>query len=209
MRIDWLPFSASALVAGATALAVGALLTPTTGGVGELLLVIQDDDQRWLAVATLYFISAVSLTVGLPSILTLLDQRTARLGLLGIGVFAVGCLGTAGYAMLLAFFRAMALNDAVIIENLGDLTSDPGLTGFLVAWLGAFFLGELIIAGVLLRARTVAPWVPLLLVGHVVSFPLMQALPPQISSLTVLMATLGFCGIGIGANSRHLVTTAT
>lgn len=207
MRIDWLPFSASALVAGATALAVGALLMPATGSSAQSLEVAGQEDFRWLAVAGLFFVAAVALTLGLPAVLTLFDARNAKLGLTAVAVFAVGCIGTAGYAMLLAFFKALVDAEAIESGVLDEVGSDPGLSVFLVGWIGTFYLGEFLIAVALLRSGTVPRWVPMLLIAHVVVLPISQALPAEVSALAVLMVTIGFAGIGIAANSRHLVTT--
>lgn len=207
MRIDWLPFSASALVTGATALAMGALLTPATETTAEALELADQGDGRWMLVAVLFFVASIALTLGLPAILTLFDERTAKLGLTAVAVFAVGCIGTAGYAMIIGFFRALL--DFVELETgtLDQVTSHTGFGVFLWGWVGAFYLGELLIAVALLRARTTLAWVPLLLIAHVVSFPASRALPEEIASLTVLLATIGFAASGIEANRRHLVTT--
>lgn len=208
MRIDWLPFSASSLVAGATALAVGALLMPSTGDSGDALSIFDERGGLWLAVAGLYFLAAVGMTIGLPTILTLLDARTTKLGLAAVSVFAIGCIGTAGFAMLLAFFRALAKSGLVSDSgNLDQVTQDAGLGVFLYGWIAAFYLGELLIAVTLLRARTLPKWVPLLLLFHVLTFPLQQVLPDRVGSITILLLTIGFAGIGISANNRHLITT--
>lgn len=208
MRIDWLPFSASSLVAGVTALAVGALLMPSAGDASNSLEVVRAEGARWLAVAGLYFVAAVGMTMGLPSILTLFSPRTAKIGLTAVAVFAIGCIGTAGYAMLLAFFRALVEAESITSPaSLDELTSDAGLGVFLFGWIGAFYLGELLIAIALLRARSVPTWVPLLLIGHVALFPIAQVLPDRVSSLAVLLTTIAFAGIGITANNRDLIAT--
>ena len=113
MRIDWVPFSASALVAGATALSVGALLMPSSEDSSDSLRIVQEQGGQWMAVAGLYFFASVALVVGLPSVLTLFDKRGSRTGLTALAVFTIGCVGIAGFAMLLAFFRAVALNDTI------------------------------------------------------------------------------------------------
>ena len=107
MRVTWVPFSAVGLVAGAAALFAGALVTPMVSD-DETLTLVRFEDERWLIVATFYFAAACALTLGLPSILTLFRTRN-RLGLVAIGVFVIGCLGIAGYAMLLFFMRALAV----------------------------------------------------------------------------------------------------
>ncbi|QZY28752.1 hypothetical protein [Nocardioides coralli] len=209
MRIDWLPFSASALVAGATALSVAALLTPATESSAEALrLASEQRDARWLLVAGMFFLASVALTLGMPAILTLLDARNPRLGLTAVAVFAVGCIGTAGYAMILAFYKALVNADALVAEVLDQLTRDWTFAIFLYGWIAAFYLGELLIAIALLRARTVPRWVPMLLLAHVATLPLSQLVPADVASFAVLLPTIAFAGMGIEANSRHLVTAA-
>lgn len=207
MRIDWLPYSASALVAGATALAVGTLLMPQTDDSAESFQVVAQQDARWLAVAGLYFAAAVAMTVGLPAVLTLLERRTARLGLTAVGVFAVGCIGIAGYAMLLAFYHALVNTRAIDASSVEQVTQDAGLGVFLFGWIGAFYLGELLLGIALLRTRGVARWIPALLIAHVAVLPVSQALPGRLSSAAVLLVTIAFAGLGITANNRHLVVT--
>ena len=203
MRIDWVPFSASALVAGATALSVGALLMPSSDGANESLQIVQDQSGTWMAVAGLYFFASVALTIGLPSVLTLFDRRGARTGLTALAVFTVGCVGIAGFAMLLAYFRALALTDTIDAAAVEQVTQDPGLAVFLFGWIGAFYLGELLLGVALLLAGTTPRWVPVVLLIHVALFPLARLLPEAVQPLTALLITVGLAGVGISANNRH------
>ena len=66
-----------------------------------------------MAVSLLYFAASVALVIGLPAILTLFDRKGFRTGLTAVGVFTIGCVGIAGFAMLLVFFRALAVTDAI------------------------------------------------------------------------------------------------
>lgn len=204
MHVDWVPYSATSLVAGASALVVGAVLVPGDTDSGEALQIVMQHDSRWLAVAAFYFLGAVALTIGVPAVLTLLDSRSTRLGLLGAGVFVVGCLGTAGYAMLLVMIRALVRADALAEGSLNDLAADAGLGVFLYGWVAAFYLGELLLGIALLRARTTPRWMPGLLLAHVAALPVAVLLPQQVSAGTVLLSTLGFAGLGIAASSRQL-----
>jgi hypothetical protein len=202
MRIDWVPYSAAALVLGATALSVGALLLPTGDGAAMTLQVAESQGGRWLAVAVLYFLAAVTLTLGMPSILTLFTVRGARFGMTAIGVFTVGCVGIAGFAMLLVFFRALAVTDAIEVGSIDQVSSEAGLSVFLLGWIGAFYLGELLLAIALLLASTTPRWVPGVLLLHVALFPLSSFLPDRVQSLTVLLVTVGLCGVGVTANQN-------
>ncbi len=203
MKIDWVPYSAAALVSGSVALAMGGLLMPTIADPADSLRIVLENDGRWLAVSAMYFGAAIAMTLGLPTVLTLLGTRGARRGMLGAALLAVGFIGTAGYAMLLVFFRALALEGAIDEGGgLGILTRDVGLGSFLYVWIAAFYLGELLLAWGLLLARSVPRWVPALLILHVLSLPVSLLLPGKPSSAAVLLVALGFCGIGITASDR-------
>ena len=202
MKIDWVPYSAAALVAGSIALAMGSLLMPTIGDPADSLRVVQEQDGRWLAVAAMYFGAAVTLTLGLPTVLTLLGVRGAKLGLVGAGLLAVGFIGTAGYAMLLVFFRALVLAGSIESGGLDTLTEDAGLGAFLYTWVAAFYVGEALVAWALLLARTTPRWVPVMLLLHVASLPVSALLPERLSQAAVLLVTVGLCGIGITASNQ-------
>ncbi len=134
--------------------------------------------------------------------LTLLGVRGGKLGLVGTGLLAVGCIGTAGYAMLLVFFRALVLAGSIESGGLDTLTQDVGLGAFLYTWIAAFYVGEALIAWALLLARTTPRWVPMMLLLHVASLPVSALLPEQLSQTTVLLVTIGLCGIGITASNQ-------
>ena len=63
--------------------------------------------------------------------------------------------------MLLAFVRALVLEDAVSGHSLDTITQDTGLAVFLYGWIGFFVLGELLLAIALLIARSTPRWIPL------------------------------------------------
>lgn len=203
MRLDWVPYSAAALVLGATALSVGALLTPQ---LSEQNVLLSDfADTRWLAVALLYFIASASLTVGMPSVITLFERRGGKLGLSAIGVFTIGTLGIAGYAFLIAFMRALAQEGGIGTLDLELISQNAGLLAILYGWIGAFYLGELLLGIALLRASTTPKWVPAVLLLHVALFPVSSLLPAEVQSLTALLVTVGLCGVGVTAN-QHAAT---
>jgi hypothetical protein len=208
MRIDWLPYSAAALVLGATALSVGALILPSGDSAASTLQMASVDGGRWLAVAVLYFLAAVTLTLGMPSILTLFQARGTKFGLTAIGVFTVGCIGLAGFAMMLVFFRALAKNHAIQAGTIDEVSSEPGLTVFLLGWIGAFYLGELLLAIALLRARDVPLWIPGALLLHVALLPISALLRFEDPPVTALLITIALCGVGITANQNGARTPA-
>jgi hypothetical protein len=202
MRIDWVPYSAAALVLGATALSVGALILPSGNEAATTLQMASNEGGRWLAVAVLYFLAAVTLTLGMPSILTLFQVRTTKFGLTAIGVFTIGCIGLAGFAMMLVFFRALAVNDAIDPGAIDQVSSEVGLSVFLLGWIGAFYLGELLLAIALLRAGNTPLWIPAALFLHVALLPVSALLRFEVPPMTALLITVALCGVGITANQN-------
>lgn len=203
MRVDWVPFSASALVAGATALSVGAILNPSSGDAADLIRAVREDGGVWMAIALLYFFAAAALTGGMPSILTLFDRRGMRTGLAAIGILTIGCVGIAGYAMVLAFVRALVIGRSIDPATFEDAVSEPGFAILLYGWVGAFYLGELLLAVALLRAGTTGRWIPALLLAHAALFPIGGLLPDTARALTALLVTVALSGVGITANARR------
>jgi Na+/citrate or Na+/malate symporter len=203
MRIDWVPYSAASLVIGATALAVGSLLLPSYAEAATTVQMAASEAGLWLAVAVLYFFAAITLTLGMPSILTLFRVRGARFGFTAVGVFTASAAGTAGFAMLLMFVRALVINDAIPEATVLDVTHDTGLTGFLYIWIGALVLGELLLAIALLRARTTPRWIPVLLLVHVALLVVAPYLPELIGSASPLLIVVALSGIGISAAAQR------
>lgn len=200
---DWIPVSAALLVTGAMALSLGALLSPTGGSdSAETFKLVQEHDGRWLVVSVIYFLASVTLTLGLPSALTLFEGKGRRLGMISGVILAVGFIGTAGYAMLMVFFRALVITDSIASQGIDEVTNELGLSVFLYGWIAAFYLGELLLAAALLRAGTTPRWVPFLLIGHVLTLPLAPVLPESIAKLAVLLVAVGLAGVAVQAVTR-------
>ena len=180
------------------------LLPHGEGDSAQVLRLVEQNNGRWLAVAGLFFLASVAMTLGLPCILTLFDRKGSKLGMIALVVFSIGCIGTSGYAMLLAFFRALVLTDAIRDETLPAVTHDPGLLLFLYFWVAALYLGELLLALALMLAQTTPRWVPWLLLLHVATLPLSSMLPQALQSGSVLLMTVGFAGIAITANNADV-----
>ena len=208
MRTDWLPVSAALLLTGALALGLGGFLLPQSDNASDSLRIVQDQGGQWMAAAVVLFIASVCLTLGLPAVLTLFDQRGRTLGMISCVVLEVGWIGTAGFAMLMIFFRALVRTDAIVGRSLDDVAHEAGLAIFLYLWIAAVYLGELLLGLALLRARTVPRWIPLLLVLHALTFLVSGVLPGLLAKATVLLLVLGFSGIAVQAASpdhrRHL-----
>jgi MFS family permease len=203
MRSEWVPLSASALVIGVMALLLGSVLNPTQGAdsLAQALHVVDREGGQWLAVAVLYFGSSIAMTLGLPTLLSLLAHRGRTLGYFGVGVFSVGVIGLAGYAMLMVFLHALVTTDALRTGKLDEVIGERGFGVFLYGWLVGFLLGVLLIALALLRARTTARWVPLLLLVFVVLLPFSSMLGRVGSALDVLCLVVAFTGVAMAATS--------
>jgi len=203
MRNDWVPWSASALVIGAMSIVFGSLLNPADPGAssGETLRVVVEAGSRWVAMAVMYTLASLMLTLGLPAILVLFERRGRRLGLTGLAVFAVGTIGTAGYAMLLVFFRALVVVGAVRGAAFDKVTEDKGLLVFLNGWIAGFYGGLLLLAVALFVARTVPRWVPALMLAFVVLLPFSSSLGRVGMALEVMGLAVAFTGIAMAAVS--------
>jgi hypothetical protein len=207
MRTDWVPLSASALVIGAMSLLFGSVMNPSQAGAstGEMLQVVNDESARWLAMAVMYTLASITLTLGLPSVLTLFDRRGRRLAMAGVVLFTVAAIGTCGFAMLMVFFRALVVTDALRGDALNDVTADPGLTLFLTGWVATFYGGVLLLAIALLVARTTPRWVPGLLVAFVAVLPVSSHLGRVGSTLQVMAFAVAFTGMAMTAVASDAV----
>jgi hypothetical protein len=203
MRTDWVPYSASALVIGAMSMVLGALLNPLSGNgrAAETLRIAQQEDGRWLAMAVMYFLASVFLTLGLPALLSLFVQRGRSLGLIAVGVFSVGAIGLSGFAMLMVFMRTLVIRDLIKTTSLDRMTNDLGLSIFLYGWIAGFYLGILLIAVALVVARKTPVWVAGLLLLFVIALPFVQYLGRLGSALQVLALAVAFTGVAIAAVS--------
>lgn len=196
--MDWLPVSAALLLTGALALCAGAFLLPSSDDdPSDTLRIVQQSGGQWMAAAVILFIASICLTLGLPAIMTLIQCRGWRIGLVSGIALEVGFIGTAGFAMLMVFFRALVETDAIRNQNFDAVASEAGLAAFLYVWIIGLYLGELLLAIALLRARTTPRWVPIALILHVATFPLDNVLPEYLGKATVLLLVLGFAGIAI------------
>ena len=92
-------------------------------------------------------------------------------------MFVIGCLGIAGYAMLLFFMRALAVTHSADHDLSAVSRGTRACSGFLYGWAAALYLGELLLAIALLRHTIDPRWIPIVLIAHVLTFPLSAVLP--------------------------------
>ncbi len=211
MRNDWVPLSASALVVGVMSLVFGSLLNPAESGSSpaDMLRVVNEDGSRWLAMAVMFLFASVAMTLGMPAVLTLFNRRGRRLGLTAVVVFTIGAIGTCGYAMLMVFFRALVVADAVRPAAIGRINDDPGLAIFLQGWVLCFYGGVLLLAVALLVSKATSVWVPVLLVVFVGMMPIVTQLGRVGSAVQVLLLAVGFTGVAMAAvTTVHEATRA-
>ncbi|WP_460739294.1 hypothetical protein [Nocardioides ginkgobilobae] len=205
MRVnDWLPVSAASLVTGAMALLLASALTQNGDDPGATLMIVEEASGRWLGGALMFFLASVGLVLGLPSIIVLVRGPGRRTAMAACAVLAVGYVGTAGYAALLVFLRSLVVTDSVDAASLTDVSEEAGLLTFVAIWVGAFYIGELLLAAALLRAgpEVIGPWVPALLLLHVVVALVSTAAPDWVGRVTVVLAALPLCAIGIRVTQR-------
>lgn len=201
MRWDWIPLSASALVVGVMALAFGALLNPVPAGgdSAQTVATVAMAGSRWLGMAVMYFLASVTLTLGLPAVLSLFEVRARALGVIAVSVLAVGFIGTSGYAMLLVFFRALVREDAIRTGTLDSVTKDAGLGIFLFGWVAAFYAGLFLLALALFVARRTPVWVPLLMLVFVGLFPVIEKIGRVGQVAQVVALAFAFTGVATAA----------
>jgi hypothetical protein len=207
MRSEWIPLSASALVIGVMALVFGSLLNPTDADASsaDTMRIVSQEGGRWLGMSVMYFGSAIALTLGLPALLSLFTRRGRRMGLAGVAVFSIGVIGTAGYAMLLVFFRALVKAGAIEDAKLEQVTADNGLGFFLYGWIAGFYVGLLMIAIALFLAKQTPTWVSLLLVAFVVLFPFSAQIGKIGQVAQVMGLAVAFTAVAIAAvNQVHV-----
>lgn len=216
MRSEWVPLSAAALVTGVMALVLGQMLNPggSESSPAGQLYVAAEFPGRWLAMSVLFFGGAVAIVLGMPAVLTLFrDKRGRGLGLTGIAVLTMGCVGVGGLAALMLMFRALALEtlasdapDAREINLVSNSLDDPGLTVVLGVWVYGFIAGVLLIALGLFRARRIPNWVP----GLLTAFVAMQVVTPLLgegtdgriaSAVGLILLAGGFTGVATTATA--------
>jgi hypothetical protein len=194
-------WSASCLVIGAMALGLAAALnpTPTGGHAAEVLQVSMMPDDRCVAMAAALFLGSVALLLGLPTLLFACSDRARGLGRLAVAVYAIGVLGSAGYALLLLFLRGLHTREVLRPAEFPRVMDDLSLGVALVVWVAAFYVGLLLLAVALFRARRTAVWVPVLLVVVVACLPFVSMTGHFGQVLQVLLFIFAMTGIAIDA----------
>jgi hypothetical protein len=200
MDKTWLPWSAASLASGSVMMVLGSLMMPSDGSFAELIATVQGEGGRWVMASFAFFLAAVGLTLGLPALLTLLNTRGRRTGLIGIGVWTIGTIGVAGYAALLILFRAVVTNVELSAEDVEALSKDATLLAFVAIFASAFYLGEVLTAVALLRARTVPKWIAMLLLAHAGLQLVTGVMPEILQDVQTLVLGVALMGVAVHAN---------
>ena len=224
MRSEWVPVSAAALVTGVMALVLGQMLNPagSESSPAAQMVVAAQYPGRWLAMSILYFGGAAALVLGMPAVMTLFSDRRGRgLGLTGIGVFTVGCVGVGGLAALMLMFRALALQTLEAgpvksseIRLVTESLKSSGVVIPLYFWVWAFIGGVALIGFGLLRSKTTPKWVPWLLMAFLalqVVIPFLGQGPGArvLSAVGLILLAGGFTGIATTAAAPRTVGPVT
>jgi hypothetical protein len=204
MGATWQQWSAASLASGAVLLVLGSLMLPTDGGdVSGILVSVTEHGEKWVMAAFAFLLASVTLTLGMPSVLTLLRQRGHRLGLVGVGTWAMGSIGLAGYAALLVFFETV-VPIAELTPADGARVADDGTLQLFVGFITvAFVLGELLTAIAFLVARTVPVWVAVLLLLHALTASVAELMPEPFERGQVILFGVALMGIAVRANDAH------
>lgn len=224
MRQEWVPVSAAALVTGVMALVLAQMLNPggSNSSPAAQLLVAAEYPGRWLAMSILFFGGAAAMVLGMPAVTTLFEYPRGRgLGMTGIAVFVVGCVGVGGLAALMLMFRALAIEvlatkapNAGEIDLIRNALRQPGLLVPLYVWVYGFIGGVLLIMLGLFRSKRVPGWVPGLLAG----FLAMQIIVPLLgqgtgariaSAVGLILLAGGFTGIATNAAAGRTAAPTT
>jgi hypothetical protein len=197
VRAGWLPWSSASLACGAVLTVLGALTLPSTAEVGQVVEAVRGEGAAWVMASASFFLASIGLTMGLPAILWLFPSRHHTPVLVGLWIWSVGTIGTAGVAALLILFRATVQTAGVTPAEVEELSQDPSLRIGLLAVVGAFYLGEFLVAVLLLRWRVVARWVPGVMLAHIAVAPVNDLLPPEVQAAQSVLLGIGLVGVAV------------
>lgn len=194
--------SSAALAIGGMLLAASFVASPLPqdAPLAESMAVGADASGRWLASAVMLFVGSITLTFGAIALRALLNHRDRLLPMIAVIFFAVGTIGMSGYAMILAFLRALVLEDALVLDRVVAVVSDTGFQVFLGAWLVSFLLGLILLAVGMLRRSTTPQWIPLVMLGFVASQVVPLGGGQEFTVVQFAVLALAFTGAAVAAN---------
>ena len=176
---------------------VGALFLPqSTGDLGTELATIAAHSGRWLIGEFLTLLSFLLMMIAVLGIMRLLRERSVALGHIGaalalLGLFFHGAI--IGYALVEVPLVASGFERAQMVTFAERMYESPAFIMILAPFI-AFFLGLLILAIGLWRAKVAPLWVSMLIVAGLLSeFVGTDALSPE---LLFVLLLVGFGWLG-------------
>ena len=124
--MTWQPWSAASLASGAVLLVLGSLMLPS-GQIADVIHAVEFEGAQWVMASFALVLESVGLTLGLPTVLTLLRRRGRGIGLVGVGVWSLGTIATSGYAAMLIFFSALVNAVELTPADVEAIASDTTL----------------------------------------------------------------------------------
>ncbi len=179
---------------------VGALLTPqNSGGLGDELAIISEQTGRWLVGNFLVLISFLLLVPAVFGLLHLLRHRSVALGHIGTTLVLLGLFfhGTImGFALVEVPLVESGLERAQMIAFAERMYEGPAFLMILIPFIG-FYLGMLILAVALWRAKVAPIWVSALIVAGLLSeFVGTDVVSPELMYV-LLLVSLGWIGLKV------------
>jgi hypothetical protein len=185
------------LASGAVLLVLAALAMPPTSEVGQVISAVRHEDAAWLMASAAFFLASVALTMGLPAILTLMPPRRQVVGMVGLWIWSIGTIGTSALAAFLILFRATVRVVEISPTDVEQLSHDAVLSTTLLFVVGSFYLGELVVALVLLLASRLPRWIPVLLLVHIAIAPVNNLLPERLQGLQAIVLGAGLMALAV------------
>jgi hypothetical protein len=196
------------LASGAVLLVLAALAMPPTSEVGQVVDAIKEQDAAWLMASASFFLASVALTLGLPAILSLVPARHQVAAMVGLGIWALGTIGTSALAAFLILFRATVRAVDISPQDVEELSRDPVLSLSLMFVVVTFYLGELVVGLILFRTKAVPRWIPALLILHVALSPFEDVLPTPLKGFPTIVLGVALMGVAVKANEAWAGTRA-
>ena len=144
-----------------------------------------------------FFLASVALTMGLPAILTLMPAKRQVVGLVWLWIWSIGTIGTSALAAFLILFRATVRVVDISPTDVEELGRDHVMTLGLLFVFGAFYLGELVVALVLLLDSRLPRWIPALLLVHIAAAPVNHLLPQQLQGVQAVVLGGGLMALAV------------
>ncbi len=179
---------------------VGALLTPQySGDLGEELSAISAHTGRWLVSDFLNLLTFFLMIPAVFGLLHLLRHRSVALGHIGaalalLGLFFHGAI--IGFALVSVPLVESGMERAQMVAFAERMYEGPAFIMILAPFIG-FYLGMILLAVALWRAKVAPLWISVLLVAGLLSeFVGTDAVSPELM-FVLLLVSLGWIGLRV------------